>query len=278
MRRLAVLGVTVSMRNKKLISRRLEYYKDFIWETTKAGLKLRYGQSALGFIWVFLKPFATFVIILAVFSFLFVQEDQNYKFNLLVGLLIFYYFSEATTNITNSLLAQRDIILKLDFSRLVILISSVLGSLLNFIASMATFFLFWFLIGESVKNFSILGFVEFLFLMVVLTVFIMGFGFFMSIWQIKLRDMSSIWELLLRLLMYGTPIIYPLSILPDFMQSAVLLNPLTIVIEISRALLLNKESVIPDWYLFIFMLSSTLICLGGYFYFSKNIRRVSELM
>ena len=102
-------------------------------------------------------------------------------------------------------------------------------------------------------------------------------GFFASIIQVKLRDLHAIWTLALQVLMYATPIIYPITILPEKMRKFVELNPLTILMENSRSALLNLPS--PS-------LSAWLICsagvivffFAGMIYFQKNVKKVAEFI
>lgn len=258
------------------MANKITYYKELIWELTKNELKLRYSGSFLGFVWVFLKPFATFAILLLVFSVFFGQHDPYYKFNLLIGLVLFYYFSEGTTQLTDTLLKRSDIILKLNFPRVVVIISSLFSTFINFLASLSFFFILIFLFSKSPHIFSFSGLLMFAVAVLFLSLLIIGFGFFSSIIQVKFRDFQQIWSLFLQLLMYSTPIIYPLAILPQKLQQIILLNPLTIIIDLSKSQLLNAPLAVSLKSVIILGVFIVLLNITGYYYFNKKVIKIAE--
>ena len=108
-----------------------------------------------------------------------------------------------------------------------------------------------------------------------LSCLIAGLNFFIGIIYINLRDLSSIWELLLRLLFYGTPIIYPLSSIPAQYKKIFLLNPLAVIISESRKALINGEMF--SWGQTIYaLLLALMILLFGFHFFRKNIKFIAE--
>ncbi|KKP98822.1 MAG: ABC-type polysaccharide/polyol phosphate export system, permease component [Parcubacteria group bacterium GW2011_GWD2_38_12] len=258
------------------MTKKIKYYKELIWELTKNELKLRYSGSVLGFIWVFLKPFMTFAILFMVFSVFFGQHDPYYKFNLLIGLVLFYYFSEGTIQLTDTLLKRADIILKLNFPRFVVIVSSLLSTFINFLASLSFFFVLVFLFSKTDHIFSMYGLLMFVIAVIFLSLLILGFGLFSSIIQVKLRDFQQIWSLFIQLLMYSTPIIYPLTILPDKLQKIILLNPLTIIIDFSRSQLLNMPLAVSLNSVIILAVFIILLNVAGYYYFNNRIKIIAE--
>jgi ABC-type polysaccharide/polyol phosphate export permease len=249
---------------------------EVIWELTKTDLKLRYSGSFLGFVWVFLKPLAMFVVLLFVFSVFFGQNDPYYKLNLLIGLILFNYFSEGTIQLTDSILKNSNLILKLNFSRINILLSSLLGSFINFIASLPILFFVVVIFSRSTFSFSLLGLVMFALGVILLSLLILGFGFFASIIQVRFRDFQQIWSIVLQLLLYATPIIYPLSILPSTMQKLVLLNPLTIIIDFIRSNFLGFPMSVSLISMFVLVIITILLNIFGYMFFIKKFRKITE--
>jgi ABC-type polysaccharide/polyol phosphate export permease len=262
------------IRNSKVkdIKLRLEV----IWELTKTDLKLRYSGSFLGFFWVFLKPFAMFIVLLFVFSVFFGQHDPFYKFNLLIGLILFNYFSEGTIQLTDSILKNANIILKLNFSRINILISSLLGSFINFIASLPILFFIVILFSKSQYSLSVSGIAIFILGVFFLSLLILGFGFFASIIQVRFRDFQQIWTILLQLFMYSTPIIYPLSILSRTMKKLVLLNPLTIIFDFMRSKLFGLPMSASTTAIFILAILIIFLNIFGYIFFISKFKKITE--
>lgn len=251
-------------------------YWPLLWELTKTDLKLRYAGSILGFVWVFLKPFITFTILLLVFSAFFGRHDPFYSLNLLVGLMIFFYFSEGTIQLTDTLLKRANIILRLNFPRIIVIWSSLLSSLINFLASLVFFFILTLIFLRTSYEFDLLGFLLFGVSIFFLSLMIVGFGLFASIVQVKFRDFQQIWTLILQLLLYATPIIYPLVILPAYLQQIVLLNPLTIIVDFARNQLLGAPLTVSLFS--VIALGGVILCADvlGYYFFKVQIKKIAE--
>ncbi len=255
---------------------KFKQYWPLLWELTKTDLKLRYAGSFLGFIWVFLKPFTTFTIILVVFSTFFGQYDSLYSMNLLIGLVFFYFFSEGTIQLTDTLLKRANIILKLNFPRIIVIWSSLLSSLINFFASILFFFILVATFFRSSYKLDIPGVLFFGIAIFFLSLLIVGFGLFASIIQVKFKDFQQIWALILQLLLYATPIIYPITLLPDYLERIILLNPLTIIIDFSRNQLLGTSLNVSLYSVII--LGGVIIAINiiGYYYFNKQAIIIAE--
>lgn len=246
---------------------------DLFFELVRTDFKTRYNNSILGFLWVLLKPLLLFLIIFLVFSYFFKQQIPNYHLNLLLGILLFSYFSEGTVRGLTSIFDKSNVILKVNFPRIIALLASVVNSLINFLAGFIVFLIFWSFSGST--HFSILNFLYFIGLIITLTMLILGLSFFTSIIYIKLRDLSSIWEVLLQLTFYATPIIYPLHFIPQSIQRLAFLNPLTSIVTESQSALIYPA---PLHYkaLISVIISSILLMILGYLFFNKHIRRVAE--
>lgn len=249
---------------------------EIIWELTKTDLKLRYSGSFLGFFWVILKPLAMFIVLLFVFSVFFGQNDPYYKLNLLIGLILFNYFSEGTIQLVFAILKNANLILKLNFSRINILISSLLGSFINFIASLPIFICIIFIFSRPQYSFSFLGILMSILGVFFLSLLILGFGFFASILQVRFRDFEQIWTILLQLFLYATPIIYPLSILSARIRRLVLLNPLTIIVDFTRSSLFGLPTSVTLTSILVLAATIILLNIFGYIYFIKKFKKITE--
>lgn len=245
---------------------------DLFYELVRTDFVLRYHNSILGFVWVLLKPFLIFGILLMVFSAVFKIQDNDYPLNLLLGLLLYSYFSEATLRGIVSLTEKSSIILKVSFPKTIAIFTSVVNSFISFFFGFLVFIGFW-LWREP--NGTLLGIPGFLLLVAVLTALIIGVNFFLSIIYTKLRDLLSIWEVWLQLMLYLCPIIYPLSLVPDRYQSVFLLNPLAAIISQAQKLLIAGGGL--DWRLTgQAALMAVIVLVSGWGFFRQEVKKITE--
>lgn len=245
---------------------------DLFYELVRTDFVLRYHNSLLGFVWVLLKPFLIFGILFIVFSAVFKIRDNNYPFNLLLGLLLYSYFSEATLRGIVSLTEKSSIILKVSFPKTIAIFTSVVNSFISFFFGFLVFVGFW-LWREPAG--SLLRIPEFLLLIVVLTALIIGINFFLSIVYTKIKDLLSIWEVWLQLLLYICPIIYPLSLVPERYQPLFLVNPLAAIISQAQKLLITGVGL--DWQLVGQTgLITGVVLISGWLFFRREVKKITE--
>src|SRR3989344_757866 len=158
---------------------------DLFYELVRTDFILRYHNSLLGFIWVLLKPFLIFTILVTVFSLVFKIQDRLYPLNLLLGLLLYSYFAEATLRGITSLTEKSTIILKVNFPKSIAVFTSVVNSFISFFFGFLAFLGFWFLVKP---NGSLLNLPFFCLLVLILTGLIIGVNFFLSLGYTKLKD------------------------------------------------------------------------------------------
>lgn len=245
---------------------------DLFYELVRTDFVMRYHNSALGFIWVLLKPLLLFSIIVFIFSWFFKSKDPYYRYNLLLGIILFSYLSEATQRGIVCLYEKSKIILKVNFPKVLAIYTSVFNSFISFFFSFLAYLIFWLFTKDSRTPVLL----PYFFLQVLsLTGLIIGLNFFISIIYPKLRDLLSIWEIMLRLLFYFTPIIYPITMIPDQYKKLFLLNPLAIIISESRKALITGEALSWPHTIYVFLTSMAILILGHY-YFKKNVKSVAE--
>jgi ABC-type polysaccharide/polyol phosphate export permease len=188
-----------------------------------------------------------------------------------LGLIIFYFFSEATTKGMNSLLDRANVILKINFPRHIAILASTINSLVSLFLSLIIFFVFWFFTPTPVT----IWWLTFIFYLAIFTFFVLGFSFFASILLVKFRDLGAIWEVALSALFYLTPIIYPFAVIPEKFQRILVLNPLTTMIRDARLILIGGQP--PGLYSFLYLAAVSLIFfIAGYFYFKNNVKKIAE--
>jgi ABC-type polysaccharide/polyol phosphate export permease len=237
----------------------------------KTDFVIRYQNSVLGFLWVFLKPFLIFGVLFFVFQF-FKADVLHFSSYLLLGLILFQFFADGTLFGTNSLLARAPILSRMKISPTITVLSSVFGATIHFVFALIVFFVFCVFQNIFASIFEL-----FLFSVLVISEFllILGISFLTSVLIIKFRDWHQIWEIFLTILFYATPIFYPLEILSPSVRSIIEINPLTPIIIFSRDLLIYNK-MIPWQGLLSLFLVTVIFCVFSFFVFKNNVQQAIE--
>lgn len=250
-----------------------ENYKELIWTLAKTDFKLRYHGSVLGYAWALLKPLLMFAVMNFVFSSIFNPKgdgSQYYSLQLLTSIILFTFFSEGTTAGMNSLLAKSQLVTKIYVPRWTIILASTINAALIFLMNLLVIISFF-----IYKNFlpsweAVLFFV----LYAILTyAIIVAFAFFTAPLFVKFRDLAMIWEVLISILFYATPIIYPLQMLPLYIQKILLINPMAFIIHFNKEGLINNHFASFSQNLGFIAIVAAAFCLSilSYQKFSKNV-------
>lgn len=212
-------------------------------ELVVTDFKLRYQGSALGYLWSLFRPLFLFGILLLVFGYVvkFGAAIEHYPLYLLLGIVLWNFFLEATNNGLASIVDRGDLIRKINFPKYIIVISGTISALINLGISLVVVFAFMAFSGIEIHRMAIL----FPVLIVELYVFSLALAFFLSALYVKYRDIRYIWELLMQAGFYATPILYPLSMVTSkslFLGKVMLINPVAQIIQDSRYLLITKQT------------------------------------
>ncbi len=217
---------------------------EIIWILAKTDLKMRYEGSFLGIIWVFLKPFSIFLVINYVFSTIFHNATENYSIKLLIGLILYNFFQDSTTNGLTSFVNKTAILKKVKIPKWIIVISSTIHSGIAFLFNIVILFIFlcgYYRIFPAPMY--VLLFFYYAILLYGITVI---FSFIMAPLYAKFRDLNQIWEVLLQVLFFGSPIFYPITAIPAPVRSILYANPLTYIMEHSRLALVDGRITQPN--------------------------------
>jgi ABC-2 type transport system permease protein len=232
----------------------------------KTDLKMRYEGSALGIIWVFLKPFCIFLVINYVFSTIFHNSTDHYSIKLLIGLILYTFFQDATTNGMASFVNKAEILKKVSLPKWIIIISSTIHSSLAFLFNLVILFIFLFGYYHIYpKPAYVLLFFYYVVLLYGVTVI---FSFFMAPLFVRIRDLNQIWEVLLQVLFFGSPIFYPITAIDYPVRSVLYANPLTYIMEHSRFALVDSSFTHLDHHLYFLLIF--IPCLIGSIWFLKK--------
>lgn len=205
--------------------------------------KLRYHGSVLGYLWTLIKPLMLFAVLYMVFSILMRFPVEHYQIYLLLGIILWNFFAEGTSMGLASLLTKSSLISKVNFPRVLVVVASTSSALITFLLNFLVFvvFLIWSDIPftPSMLFFPVYVVVEYF--------IILGIALTLSVLFVRFRDMSHIWEILLQMGFWLTPIFYTLEIVPEEYHSIFYLNPMARIIWYSRTIFLDGH--IPNIWL-----------------------------
>ncbi len=214
-----------------------KHYLELIWIIAKTDFKLRYNNSILGYIWSLLKPLLLLGVLYLVFSIFMDIGVPNYQLYLLWGIILWNFFSEGTMAGVHALSSKVNIVKKIYFPRILLVIASTSTAFLSLLVSMVVFYIFMIFSGVEL-SYHAFTFIPVIGLMYGL---ILGFSLLLSALHIKFRDIDQIWEVLLQAGFWLSPIIYPLSRVPEKYQHYLLLNPITGIIQYSRRAIIEHD-------------------------------------
>lgn len=255
-------------------------------EMVKTDFKLRYQGSIIGHLWSILKPFMMFTIMYLVFvQFLkFDDGTPHYAVSLLLGMVTWNFFTEATNMGMLSIVARGDLLRKISFPKEIIVISSIIGAAINYGINIAVVMFFAIINGVQL-DFGVLmllpAFVE-------LITFATGLAFILSSFFVKYRDMGPIWELVLQAGMYSTPIIYSITYIIQRGHTGVakimMMNPIAQVVQDLRHHIVFDGATISwdiydnKWMVAVPYLISIVVFIIGFTIFKKNSKKFAEIL
>jgi ABC-2 type transport system permease protein len=210
-------------------------------ELVVTDFKLRYQGSALGYVWSLLRPLALFAILYVVFvKFLPAVSGSipHYPVYLLLGIVIWNYFSEVTNNGVGAIVGRGDLIRKLNFPKYVIVFAGSFSALINLGLNLIIVGIFAIFSGVDVSASAIFAPL----LIVELFVFSLSVAFLLSALFVKLRDVNYIWEVIMQGAFYGTPIIYALNIIPAAAAKVLILSPPAQIMQDLRHIIITPHS------------------------------------
>jgi ABC-2 type transport system permease protein len=216
-------------------------YRQMIFSLVKKDLRGRYKGSVLGFLWTFINPLLQLVVYTVVFSFILRTNIERYYLYLFVALIPWIFFSSSITVGAASVVAQKDLVKKIYFPRMVIPISYVTSCFVNMLLCFIVVFAVIVITGVGVNFIALLTLPV---IMAVEYLLALGMALLTSAVTVYFRDLEHILGIISMAWMYMTPIMYDKSIVPERLLPVFNLNPMTHVIESYRAVLYSKQ--VPD--------------------------------
>jgi lipopolysaccharide transport system permease protein len=249
-----------------------ELFLTFAWRD----IKLRYKQTALGVIWVLFQPLVSTVIFTVFFGNFANIPSQGLPYSLfvLLGLVFWQFFANSLSSSANSFIENEHLVKKVYFPREILPLSKIVTTGIDFLISAVM--LAGFLIYTGVAPTPI--FLLILPLVLIITILSSaGLGLLLSSINIKYRDVRYILPFFMQLLIFITPVIYPLTIVRPSFQYLLALNPMTGVIDTLRSTLATGNIAHPDM-LAISLISSVVLFIAGLFYFRSTERFFADIL
>ncbi len=206
--------------------------------------KLRYQGSALGYLWSVLRPLFLFVILYFVFiHFLKIGSDiPHWPVALLLGIVLWNFFSEITNNSVTAIVNRGDVIRKINFPKYVIVLAGSVSALINLAINLVVICVFMAINGVEVHWSSLLSIVY----IFEIFVFALGLSFLLSAIFVRIRDINYIWEVIMQGLFYASAIIYPISMVvqqSSTLAQFILLNPIAQAVQDTRHALISDANI-----------------------------------
>ena len=251
-------------------------YRELFYFFTWRDIKVKYKQTFLGFAWAVMQPFFLMIIFSIFFGKALNVPSDNIPYPIFVysGLLLWNVFSSGLSNAGNSMVSNANIIKKIYFPRLIIPISAVLVSLFDFLMA---FLIFIGMLAYYHTPYELGKLIIFIPLgLIIACTATFGIGTLLAALNIKYRDFRYIIPFMIQALLFITPVIYPVSILPELWMKYILaLNPMYGAIELFRSGIINKPI---DWNLLsVSICSSIIFFITGLFYFRKTEAYFADL-
>jgi ABC-2 type transport system permease protein len=256
---------------------------DLLWLMSVTEFKRVYFGTVLGYLWSLIRPLMLFGVLLFVFTQVFkIGSDkvEHYPVFLLLGIVLFTFFQEATTNAVTSVVSQEGIVRKTQFPRLVIPLSTVLTGAFNFGLNLVVVAAFIFAFGVEPTWTWLL----FPLALALLFAFTAAVSMALSVLYVRFRDVAIIWIVFAQVLFYATPILYPVNFKADqTYEHLLMINPLAVIFEQVRVWILaeaNAPTAVEAAGGWLGLLPATVIflavCAFGAWIFKREAPRIAE--
>lgn len=223
---------------------RLREYGDLLYTLSLHRIAVRYKQTSLGLVWALLQPVMMMIIFTAVFSILarMPSDGTPYALFAFAALLPWSFFNTAVTGGTNSLVTHTALITKVYFPREILPITYVAAALFDFAIGFVVLvaLMFWFAVPLTPYALVLVPIVA------LLALWVLAVSLALAAIQVRFRDIGVALPVLMQLLMFASPVIYPLSVVPASWRPWYLLNPLAGIVSAFRDVLLRQT--LPEAY------------------------------
>lgn len=260
------MRITVGTKNEKR-----RYFFNLLIKMTSKELKARYKNTVFGFLWIVVNPLLQMVVIGFIFNFFIKDPIENYYLYLLVGLLVWNFFSLTISKTTSSIINERSLIKKAKFPREVIPLSIILSNFINLLIAFGLTLVPILFVGVlSLKNIP-----QLLVGIILLLIFTIGFSLLTSSLNVRFRDIAFFVQAILTVWFYATPIVYSINVIPYNLMWVWRLNPLTVTVQLFQNALVSAPA--PGWGMFLSnSLISVVVLIIGLKVFKKESKNFDD--
>lgn len=250
---------------------------DLLYLMAVTEFKRTYFGTVLGYLWSLCRPLMLFGVLLVVFTHLLrFSTIHHYAVLLLMNIVLFGFFQEATNTAVPSIVASESIVRKTQFPRLVIPLSVVLTSTFNLSLNLVVVFAF-------ILGFGISPMWTWLLLPVLIAALValaVAVSMILSSLYPRFRDVAIIWSVVSTVLFYASPILYPLQKLSGALRTVVALNPLTPLLELARRWLIDSSAPVTGGVAEIIVPVLAFVTLMGFaaWVFNREAPRIAEAL
>lgn len=251
----------------------LMQYRDLIWNLTITDLKVKYQSSVLGFAWSLLNPLLMMLVLFFVFANVFRFNQEHFALYILVGIIAWRFLANGTSIAMASIVNKPSLVTKIYIPRQILVLSSTLSCFISSILEFCVLIPLLFVFGANITPYI-------LFFPIAHAIFffiVYGLSLILAALYVYYRDLNQIWEVVIQLGFFLSPICYPITIVPPQFLPYYVLNPVTILIETYRNFLIY--GVPPGLRSMVYLvISAVLMILIGKFVFNRFERRFAEVI
>ncbi len=254
--------------------RELVHYHELLYFFVWRDVKIRYKQTALGFLWAIIQPVFMMVVFTLFFGGLAKMPSDGVPYPLFnfAALIPWTLFAEGLTRSTTSMVSNANIMTKVYFPRLIMPISGILSPLVDFAIAFVILILMMAYYG-FVPTIAIILLPGFILLAIMTS---LAVGLWLSALNVKYRDFQYTIPFLIQLWLFASPVVYPSSLLPEQLQLIYGLNPMAGVIEGFRWALLGTNP--PESMIFVSVIVVIFLLIGGLFYFKRMEQYFADIV
>lgn len=222
------------------LSRDIRKFWRLVWHLGRTDFTTRYEGSAFGFLWSLLNPLLLFGVLYVVFTKIirFGNDIPNYASVLLLNIMMFQFFAEATSRALGSIVGGEGFVRKMEFPRLAIPLSILLGSAFTLGLDLVVVLGYMLIAGVPVTT----GWLLLPALVLWLFIFTAGLSLLLSTLFVYYRDTAQIWQVISRIMFYGSPVLFPIELFPADWKGILLLNPLAPLFTESRVWIVDPNA------------------------------------
>lgn len=251
-------------------------FKGLLFYLVMRDLKVRFQQTVIGVLWIVLQPLIQMIIFFVIFGLLVRVPTDGipYPVFYLSGYIVWQLFLQIVNSSAYSLLGNIGIITKIYFPRLTLPLSTTIGAFIDFVISFVVLLVF------LLANHYVISarYLVLPFLVLLTMVFALGVGLLFGALMVVFRDTKNLLAFILQIWMFLSPIMYPISIVPEKFRVLLYFNPLTGFIDAFRWVFLGTSSFPSLTYLAVSAVVAIILLVIGMISFRSMENRIADVM